>query len=56
MLLVFTDGFKRFNTAKELYSYAGITPTIRESGSSIKGRSRISKTGNPKKTSTSCGM
>ncbi|WP_281979320.1 IS110 family transposase [Tenacibaculum mesophilum] len=48
MLLVFTDGFKRFTSAKELCSYAGITPTIRESGSSIKGRPRISKMGNPK--------
>ncbi len=48
MLLVFTDGFKRFTSAKELCSYAGITPVIRESGSSIKGRPRISKMGNPK--------
>ena len=29
MLLVFSDGFKRFNTSKELCSYAGITPIIR---------------------------
>ncbi len=48
MLLVFTDGFKRFSSGKELCSYAGITPTIRESGSSVKGRSRISKIGNTK--------
>jgi transposase len=48
LLLVFTDGFKRFNTASELCSYAEITPTIRESGSSVKGRPRISKMGNPK--------
>lgn len=48
MLLVFTDGFNRFNSSKELCSYAGITPIIRESGSSVKGRPRISKVGNVK--------
>lgn len=48
MLLVFTDGFERFTSYKELCSYAGITPIIRQSGSSIKGRPRISKMGNPK--------
>lgn len=48
MLLVFTDGFNRFESSKELCSYAGITPIIRQSGSSIKGRPRISKMGNPK--------
>ena len=48
MLLVFTDGFNRFSSSKELCSYAGITPIIRESGSSIKGRPRISKVGNVK--------
>jgi len=48
MLLVFTDGFQRFGSAKELCSYAGLTPTIRESGSSVRGRPRISKMGNPK--------
>lgn len=47
-LLVFTDGFERFSSSKELCSYAGITPIIRESGSSIKGRPRISKIGNTK--------
>ncbi|MEP1486789.1 MAG: IS110 family transposase, partial [Algibacter sp.] len=48
MLLVFTDGFHRFKSSKELCSYAGLTPIIRQSGSSIKGRPRISKMGNPK--------
>jgi len=48
MLLVFTDGFQRFESSKELCSYAGITPIIRQSGSSVKGRPRISKMGNPK--------
>jgi len=44
MLLVFTDGFHRFESSKELCSYAGITPVIRQSGSSVR-RPRISKIG-----------
>lgn len=48
LLIVLTDGFTKFESAKQLCCYAGITPTIRESGSSIRGRSRISKMGNRK--------
>ncbi|SEB86913.1 Transposase [Tenacibaculum sp. MAR_2009_124] len=48
ILLVFTDGFHRFESSKELCSYTGLTPITRQSGSSIKGRPRISKMGNPK--------
>jgi transposase len=47
-LVVVTEGFNKFETASQLCSYAGITPTIRESGSSVRGRSRISKVGNRK--------
>lgn len=47
-LIVITDGFDKFENAKQLCSYVGITPTIRESGSSVRGRSRISKVGNKK--------
>lgn len=47
-LIVITDGFNKFENARQLCSYVGITPTIRESGSSIRGRSRISKIGNRK--------
>lgn len=47
-LIVVTEGFKKFETASQLCSYVGITPTIRESGSSVRGRSRISKVGNKK--------
>lgn len=47
-LIVITDGFNKFETASQLCSYTGITPTIRESGSSVRGRSRISKVGNRK--------
>jgi transposase len=48
MLVVLTDGFNRFTSASELCSYAGLTPVIRQSGSSVKGRPRISKIGNQK--------
>ena len=47
-LIVVTDGFEKFETASQLCSYVGITPTIRESGSSVRGRARISKVGNRK--------
>jgi len=48
MLVVLTDGFDRFKSGSELCSYAGLTPIIRQSGSSVKGRARISKIGNQK--------
>ncbi len=48
MLIVLTDGFDRFTSASELCSYSGLTPIIRQSGTSVKGRSRISKMGNKK--------
>lgn len=47
-LIVITDGFTKFETGSQLCSYVGITPTIRESGSSVRGRARISKVGNRK--------
>ena len=47
-LIVITDGFSKFETAGQLCSYVGITPTIRVSGSSVRGKSRISKIGNKK--------
>jgi transposase len=48
MLVVLTGGFERFSSASELCSYAGLTPVIRQSGSSLNGRPRISKIGNQK--------
>lgn len=48
LLVVFTDGFSKFQNSRQLCCYAGITPTIRQSGSSVRGRSRISKIGNRK--------
>ena len=48
MLAVVTDGFKRFPSAGELCSYTGISPVIRQSGTSVRGKPRISKVGNRK--------
>ena len=47
-LIIATDGFSNFETASQLCSYVGITPPIRESGSSVSGRARISRVGNKK--------
>tara|TARA_R110000787_G_scaffold147076_1_gene260775 strand:- start:2721 stop:3200 length:480 start_codon:yes stop_codon:yes gene_type:complete len=47
-LIIVIDGFNKIETASQLCSYVGITPTIRESGSSVRGRARISKVGNRK--------
>jgi len=44
-LIVITQGFEKFETSRQLISYFGLDPTIHESGSSVRGRSRISKTG-----------
>lgn len=48
LLIVLTDGFTSFENARQLCCFTGITPTIRQSGSSVRGRSRISKVGNRK--------
>jgi transposase len=47
-LIIVSDGFSKFETASQLCSYVGITPTTRESGSSVRGRAHISKVGNKK--------
>lgn len=47
-MIVITDGFEKFENLKQLFSYAGITTTIRESGSIVIVRSRISKVVNKK--------
>jgi transposase len=44
-LIVLSGGFTRFNNAKQLSSYVGISPRIFESGTSVKGKARICKMG-----------
>ena len=48
LLIVLTNGFTSFENARQLCCFTGITPTIRQSGTSVRGRSRISKVGNRK--------
>jgi transposase len=45
-LIVLTDAFRSFENSKQLCAYLGLAPTIKMSGKSVKGKSRISKTGN----------
>lgn len=45
-LIVLTDAFRSFENSKQLCAYLGLAPTIKMSGKSVKGQSRISKTGN----------
>ncbi len=47
LLISNTNAFTSFDTHKQVSSFFGIAPTQRTSGSSIRGRSRISKAGNP---------
>ena len=47
-MLILTEGFEKFESAKQLICYFGLSPTEKSSGSSVRGSSRISKQGNPK--------
>jgi transposase len=44
-LILVSNGFRRFANVKQLAAYIGLCPRIFESGTSIKGRSRICKMG-----------
>lgn len=46
VVLAETQGFKLIGSAKQLASYAGYDVVLRESGTSVRGRTRISKKGN----------
>lgn len=47
-LIVFTNEFTNFTSARELASYCGVVPFKKESGSSVRGKTRISKMCNHK--------
>ena len=47
LLIVATEGFNSFENAKQLCSFFGLAPTETSSGTSIKGKRKISKMGNP---------
>ena len=44
-LIVLSGGFTKFENAKQLTSYVGLSPRIFESGTSVKGRAKICKMG-----------
>ena len=44
-LIVLSGGFDKFENAKQLCSYVGLSPRIFESGTSVKGKARICKMG-----------
>lgn len=45
VLMIVTQGFSRFESAKQLASYIGICPRVFQSGTSVKGKNRICKLG-----------
>lgn len=47
ILIVCTGGFRSFETSRQLSAYFGLSPIEHSSGTSVRGRSRISKRGNP---------
>jgi len=46
-LLAYLGNIERFDSAKKVASYAGLTPSHKQSGTSVKGRTSLSKRGNP---------
>jgi len=57
-LLVYTDGFSRFDTWKQFACYCGVAPFDHQSGTSIKRRTRVSNLANKKLKSllTMCAL
>ncbi|MGB5498792.1 MAG: IS110 family transposase [Maribacter sp.] len=47
LLIITTNSFKDFENCGQISSYLGLAPNERSSGSSVRGKTRISKTGNP---------
>nr|WP_319509622.1 IS110 family transposase [uncultured Draconibacterium sp.] len=46
-LIILTNGFRDFDNYRQVSSFCGLSPIEHSSGTSVKGRSRISKRGNP---------
>lgn len=46
VLLAEVGDFSRFGSARQLAAYAGLIPSHRQSGTSVRGRARLSKVGN----------
>ncbi|MEQ8361064.1 MAG: IS110 family transposase [Cytophagales bacterium] len=47
-MIVLSEGFKKFESAKQFTCYVGLSPVEKRSGSSVRGKGSISKQGNGK--------
>lgn len=47
-MIIISDGFRKFESAKQFTCYIGLSPVENRSGTSVRGRSGISKQGNGK--------
>jgi len=47
LLIVCTNGFRTFESSRQLSAFFGLSPMVMTSGSSVRGKARISKKGNP---------
>lgn len=47
LLIICTNGFRSFENSKQLSAFFGLSPVITTSGTSVRGKTRISKKGNP---------
>ena len=47
VLIVSTNGFRDFKSASQVSSFFGLAPNERSSSSSVRGKTRISKIGDP---------
>lgn len=48
VVLAEVGDFRHFGSARQVAAYAGLVPRIRESGSSVRGKPRLSKVGSPR--------
>ena len=48
VILAEVGEFSHFNSARQVAAFAGLVPRLRESGSSVRGRPRLSKVGSPR--------
>lgn len=48
VVLAEVGDFSHFGNARQVAAYAGLVPRIRESGSSVRGKARLSKVGSPR--------
>ena len=47
VMLVCCRGMENFQTHRQLAAFVGVSPTVKESGTSVRGSGRVAKVGNP---------